>query len=257
MKPVQHLSEPRHTGFPREWYDAAHRQHFWLTSRERAFCAMLDGLGIDTRQEIRVMDVGTGNGAAAALIEADTAWTVDGVDLEERAFATAQQRRGRLFGYDITLRKPDMAGSFDAAVLFDVIEHVQDPVPFIEAAAWHVRPGGWLFFNVPALSALFSRYDTVAGHYRRYTRATLAAEIAAAGLTVVDLRYWGLSLLPLLIARNIMVKFAAEGDVIDRGFKPPASTINRGLDLLMSCEQKLVSRPLLGTSVLAAARRPA
>jgi len=40
-----------------------------------------------------------------------------------------------------------------------------------------LRPGGWLFVNVPALPALASAYDRAVGHLRRYTPASLRAAL--------------------------------------------------------------------------------
>ena len=78
MNPVERLTEPTKTVFPAEWYDFAHPYHFWLTSRQRALRAMLNRLGIDRAKPMHVIDIGTGNGASALLIERDSAWTVDG-----------------------------------------------------------------------------------------------------------------------------------------------------------------------------------
>ena len=38
---------------------------------------------------------------------------------------------------------------YDGAILFDVLEHVFDPVIAIKSAEMSVRDGGWLFYNIP------------------------------------------------------------------------------------------------------------
>ncbi|HLU33522.1 MAG TPA: class I SAM-dependent methyltransferase [Natronosporangium sp.] len=76
-----------------------------------------------------------------------------------------------------------------AAVMLNVLEHIEDDVAALRSAAGLVRPGGAVVVFVPAFPALMSRFDRLIGHYRRYTRRSLAAALAAAGLPVERLHY--------------------------------------------------------------------
>ena len=72
--------------------------------------------------------------------------------------------------YNIHDRAPDLAARYDAIILFDVIEHIESPAEFLASALYHLKPGGRVFINVPALQSLYSKFDVAVGHYRRYSK---------------------------------------------------------------------------------------
>jgi len=212
-------------------------------------------VGLDVGRPLRALDVGGGAGVMRAQVEAATAWTVDLAELSLNALERATPGRGRRIYYDVHDRRPDLAGAFDIVILFDVLEHVSEPRRFVDALAHHLRPGGHLLINVPALPWLFSDYDREQGHFRRYRRATLIADIAGPSFEVVDVRYWGLILVPLLAARRLLVRRSAGRDVIRAGFRPPGPAAHAILRGAMRAETALLPRAPLGTSLLLAARR--
>lgn len=83
----------------------------------------------------------------------------------------------------------DQTGDHTAAVMLNVLEHIADDVAALRSAARLVRPGGAVVVYVPAFNGAMSRFDRRIGHHRRYTRRTLAAALAAAGLPVQRLQY--------------------------------------------------------------------
>lgn len=250
MNRIEQLSPPRAAEpFPEEWYDAGNPSHFWFRWRLAALLRALRDAGADTTAPRRVLDVGCGAGVLAAQLEEATAWTVDGTDLNVTALEHCAPRRGRTLYYDVTERRPELAGAYDAIVLFDVLEHLPDPRAVLAGALHHLRPGGLVLVNVPALQSLFSEYDRAAGHLRRYSAATLARELDGLGLEQRTLRYWGMTLLPLLVARKAVVARGGE-HVIARGFRPPFPGVNGVLTGAMWLETRLLRAPPLGTSVM-------
>lgn len=246
---VHILSPVRPREFPGEWYDASDASHFWFQWRLAVLRRALADAGAETQAPLAALDVGCGSGVLAAQLEGVTAWTVDGTDLNMPALERCLPRRGRTLYYDVCEERPEMLGRYDAVVLFDVLEHLADPRALLRSALRHLRTGGTLLVNVPALPALTSAYDRAAGHLRRYTARSLAAELDGLGLERRVLRYWGLSLVPLLIARKAML---ARGGprTIDRGFRPPLASLNAALVWLMRLETGLLRAPRLGTSVM-------
>jgi SAM-dependent methyltransferase len=134
-------------------------------------------------------------------------------------------------------------------VLFDVLEHLPEPRQLLRSTLRHLKPGGLVLVNVPALPGLTSAYDLAAGHLRRYTTASLATELSGPGLDQRLLRYWGLSLIPLLAARKLVVAGGGPA-TIQRGFQPPLAAINAALVGLMHLETRVLRTPVAGTSVL-------
>ena len=77
---------------------------------------------------------------------------------------------------------------FDSVVYIDVLEHIEDDRAELRRAAAHLRPGGALVVLSPAHQWLFTPFDAAIGHYRRYTKRSLAAAMPP-GLRVQQLIY--------------------------------------------------------------------
>jgi 2-polyprenyl-3-methyl-5-hydroxy-6-metoxy-1,4-benzoquinol methylase len=252
--PIERLSTSGDTGFPGEWYEFNSADHFWFEWRVRAALRQWRACGLPLDRPLRVLDVGGGRGVLRDQVEAATAWTVDLVELNLPALGAASPGRGRHLYYDVLERSPDMVGRYDAAILFDVIEHVEAPRPLLDAVAQHVKPGGWLLVNVPALESLFSAFDEASGHFRRYDRRSLTAEMADGSWEIRDLRYWGMSLIPMIAVRKMLLRSPTE-ETIRRGFGPPQRLAHASLRAVMRAESAVWARPAIGSSLLMVAQR--
>ncbi len=130
----------------------------------------------------RGMEIGCGSGVARRMLEKDLGIPVDGCDLSRAGLEMAEPGRGRLLFYNILDLEPSLLSHYDALFLLDVVEHIPDDEAFLAAALQHLRPGGIVVVNVPASMMLFSQYDRVTGHVRRYTRSSLARLFRACGV---------------------------------------------------------------------------
>ena len=63
----------------------------------------------------------------------------------------------------------------------DVIEHLDDDRAAVRRLGELVRPGGIVVVSVPALPELFTEFDAIQGHRRRYLPETLRAAFAGTG----------------------------------------------------------------------------
>jgi 2-polyprenyl-3-methyl-5-hydroxy-6-metoxy-1,4-benzoquinol methylase len=254
---VEIITEGASQPFSEEWFDLARSDHFWFAWRLRAALALASDHQLPLDRELSVFEVGCGAGILRGQLEAATAWRVDGTDLDLDALRRIPSGRGRLFRYDVLEKRERFREAYDAIVLFDVLEHVESTGPFLESVVHHLKPGGHLMLNVPALPRLYSRYDVAAGHHRRYDRESLGRELHGLPLTVLEARYWGLSLVALAAARKLWlaVSGASGGGIIERGFEPPGRIVHGALQALMSLETRLIRRPPVGASLLLLASR--
>ena len=244
--------------FPGVWYGLASDDHVWVHARFNFLLREARRLGLDPEIPRLGLDIGCGHGAVQRQLASRTAWFADGCDLNRDALALNSGHRGRVLFYDILQRDPKLEAHFDFLVLFDVIEHVADAPRFLAAAAHHLKPGGYAFVNVPALPSLFSKYDVVQGHVRRYDKHSLKEHLLAGGFELCSMRYWGLSMLPLAYARKAYVRWRHDpSDIMTAGFQPPGRIATRLMAAALAAEARWLGAAPAGTSLLAIARKPA
>jgi ubiquinone/menaquinone biosynthesis C-methylase UbiE len=82
------------------------------------------------------------------------------------------------------------AQRFDTVVCVNVLEHIEDDVRALALFRDVVAgTGGRVLVFVPAVQRLYGPHDAALGHHRRYSKRTLRATFAAAGLDVESIRY--------------------------------------------------------------------
>jgi len=78
---------------------------------------------------------------------------------------------------------------FDAAVMINVLEHIDDERAVLADLHRRLDHEGRLVLWVPAFMTLFSDFDRRLGHHRRYRRRALESLIEANGFELVASRY--------------------------------------------------------------------
>ena len=157
----------------------------------------------------RLIDVGSGDGAFVHHM-ASHGWDAVGLDFSPAAGELAARRglRGRfLMG---SLADHDLpSGSFDAVTLWQVLEHIGDPVSMLRRAHALLRPGGLLIASVPnieGLSAVLTRERwwglDVPRHLVHYTPSTLRRVVNESGLRVLDVRHFSLQYDPYALLHS-------------------------------------------------------
>ena len=254
---IKVISELNDFTFVHKWYDLADENHFWMQWRLRAFLNQIEYLGIAKDVPLLGMEIGCGHGVFRKQVEQETKWVIDGTDLDYQALEKNPECRGETYAYDIMERRSDFKEKYDFIILFDVLEHIEDSRVFLDASLFHLKKGGYLFVNVPALPFLFSAYDRAAGHIRRYNKRTLSKDLGQCRLQTENIRYWGFFSVGLLLLRKLIISSRQTNErIIRKGFEPPGRLANFGLNMLMKIETTSIKQPFLGTSVMAVAKKP-
>jgi SAM-dependent methyltransferase len=209
------------------------RDHFWFAGRRVLLQRLLSAAGITASQ--RVVDLGCGTGFNLRAL-AEQGLRVVGLDLRIEGL---KQLRAHHEPCDVVqadaTRLPFAAGSFDTALLLDVAEHVDDETLLAEVARI-LRPGGVAIVSVPAHPWLWSYRDEAAGHVRRYSRSQLADTLNAAGLQVVEMRYYQFVLFPaVVLARFVGRRRGRTRDLEDA----PHPLLNAALSRINRAEASL------------------
>lgn len=158
---------------------------------ERKFAYGLDLLAPHGESGRRLVDVGCGPGLCLEVARA-AGWDVHGVELN--AAAVARLRALGIPVSDQPLERTDLpAASFDAATLWEVLEHIPDPRAFLATVRGVLRPGGILLVCVPNADALVTRLlhersGTFRGqsHVNFFNVGTLGRLLEEGGFRVVD-----------------------------------------------------------------------
>ena len=252
---VKILSPHSDLSFVSGWYELASDSHFWMAGRLAAVLRQFKNNGIPVDKDLKGLEIGCGEGVLRAQLEKHSRWTIDGCDLDLASLKNNPSARGEVFLYDIFQRAGFLHHHYDFIILFDVIEHIEDVPAFMDASLFHLKSGGFVFINVPALHSLYSNYDTVVGHHRRYDKGMMTEQLTKCGLEILHLNYWGLSFLPMLQLRKRLLRNADPDTVVQKGFRPPGAIMNAILKGMIRLEVSLMPDPVLGTSLMAIARK--
>jgi SAM-dependent methyltransferase len=140
-----------------------------------------------------VLEVGGGIGALTTLLLRNGA---EHLTVCEPDPALASELQERFGDRAVVIRSgihgvPRSIGSFDTIAYIDVLEHIQDDVGEVAAAAARLKPGGSLVVAGPAHTFLYSAFDAAIGHYRRYDRVSIESLLRKSGsLEMVRFAYF-------------------------------------------------------------------
>ena len=122
---------------------------------------------------------------------------------------------------------------WDTILYIDVLEHIEDDAAEMREAAARLAPGGALIVVSPAHGWLYSEFDAAIGHFRRYTRASLAAAVPPS-LEQKSLRYLDSVGVLLSLANRMLLRSPepshAQIAVWDRWVVP----VSRAIDPLLA-----------------------
>jgi len=100
-----------------------------------------------------------------------------------------------LLQFDL-LKCPWPDHSFDALILLNVLEHIEDDLGAAQQVHRILKPGGVAIIEVPAGPGLYDVYDQELLHFRRYRMADLLDKLRTAGFEILERSHLGFFLFP-------------------------------------------------------------
>jgi len=180
------MAAESHLDFYRRWHRRSKPYIRWQFEQFRPFIGQ------------RVADVGCGLGNFTELLVGRDFYL--GIDLDEELLAELSRihgRRSNLQTARLDITGPEMketltAHRVDTVLCVNVIEHVAEDTQAVRNMVEALPGGGHLCLLTPALPFLFGTLDELDGHYRRYTRRSLATLFQNLPGRVVKLYYFNL-----------------------------------------------------------------
>lgn len=144
----------------------------------------------------RVLEVGPAAGHLMRALEG-LGWSAVGVEATPKFARILRERKLQVHQGDLETFMP--SHEFDLIVMFDVLEHLHDPVWDLSRCADLMAPGGRLVVATCDIGSLAARYyglrwrQVVISHTFYWTRKSLAVALRRAGLEPKDfasVRWW-------------------------------------------------------------------
>jgi len=231
--------------------------YWWFVARRELACRLLRKYH---KGPLRILDIGCGTGAGLKAF--GRLGTAVGVDNSPLALSCCHARGQKLLVMGDAQHLPFREGTFDAALLLDVLEHIADDAAAVREAVRVLRPGGMLVLTVPAVPALWSEHDEALAHRRRYLRSGILRVLRGDRVSIALLSYAILALFwPIFLFRMVQ-RMARSGSVgKQRTRKTAVIVVPRVLNdcfvALLRIESVLMTRvPLpFGVSLIAVARK--
>lgn len=93
---------------------------------------------------------------------------------------------------------------FDSIISSNVLEHIKDDVLALKLLRGILKPGGILTMYVPCHQFLFTEFDRVVGHYRRYSKKELEEKAKKAGFKIKKAFWFNMMGIPTkILAGNV------------------------------------------------------
>jgi SAM-dependent methyltransferase len=144
------------------------------------------------------LDFGAGDGELVLRMR-EKGLEAIGVELSKEGVQKGNSK-ANLLGYGDILFPLDhnlLSGAkFNNIILSEVVEHIEHPTPVLNSLAKNLTPTGLLIITVPA--GPISNFDRYIGHYRHYSKESLAREIEKANFEVVKIHQLGFPLINLV-----------------------------------------------------------
>jgi len=153
----------------------AHSSGNWTRHKAREILKVVQSLsGVKS-----IVDIGCGSGVLVDML-AKVGYESVGLD---NSLEAIQFARANCEGEYVCQEVGEVSGEYDMAVMSHLLEHIENPIRFLEQASSLLKVGGYLYIAVPNLNF----YDD-ASFWRRHVDRTLLAESHITGISEYSLR---------------------------------------------------------------------
>ena len=239
------------------------QDYWWHVGKRAIVYSLLDKYlpPADGRQR-NALDLGCGTGLNLDHLSRYARPT--GTDFSEEALAFCRERGFNSLAKADAAELPFPDNHFDIITALDVIEHLDDDLAALTELKRVLRPGGLLVVSVPAYKALWTYWDDILGHRRRYTVGMMRQSVRKSGLRVRKVSYTNAAILAPVAAIRLLKTLVQKQSQLrnenkdpETDFMPVPGWLNRLLIGYYNWEARFVTRSRLpfGLSVICVAQK--
>ena len=233
-------------------------ENFWYCARNELLIWAFRKYFSKTRN---FFEIGCGTGfVLQGFRRAFPQLALHGSDLYEEALPFILRRvpEARVFWMDA--RQIPFQDEFDVIGAFDVLEHIEKDEKVLSQMYQAVKPGGGILLTVLQHPFLWSQFDSLQFHFRRYRVGELEEKVRRAGFRIVRRTSFVSLLLPVMILSRLPYLKKDSQKSIPMGLHRKGP-VNSFLNAVMAFERVLiragVSFPVGGSFLLVAVKDPA
>ncbi len=235
------------TEFGEHQFDAIYpegvQNHYWTCARNKIIANTLKRRGCLSG---RILEVGCGKGIVVEYLR-KRGFAVKGVDIANIVPRSAVREHVRT-GIDAASLPHEERITYDTLLLLDVLEHLPTPENFLKQLCQDFPNVKCIVATVPARMELFSNWDELNGHYRRYDRNSVKKLVMDAGGCPRKITYFFHSL--WLPARLSLLLKGGRAAKINPPHRRIAISLHHMLGLFFYAEYFLFPDLLPGTSLI-------
>jgi SAM-dependent methyltransferase len=147
----------------------------------------------DYKQGGRLLDVGCSTGRFLNQMRLYGDWTLYGIELSVEAVQEAHNHYNLPIIAGLFQDTAFQSSSFDVVTLWDVVEHLHNPLNDLQRVSHILKPNGIVVFSIPILDSLGAKifkenwigYE-LPRHLYIFSRQTITQVLQKAGLEIID-----------------------------------------------------------------------
>jgi SAM-dependent methyltransferase len=182
---------------------AVTNDHFWFAPRSRLLTSLIARYFPAGEN---FLEIGCGTGIVLKEIAAMKQWRrLVGAELHPTGLTEARRILGATAEFvQMDARRIPARDVFDVIGAFDVVEHIAEDEAVLASMRDAIAPGGGVVLAVPQHPFLWSEFDEVSHHERRYKRGELESKLQKAGFDVVFSASYTVALFPAMVASRLL-----------------------------------------------------
>lgn len=178
------------------------QEHWWFVTKKSI---VLDTISkyLPANINHRILDIGCGSGLMLNSLEA--IGQTYGMDMSDDAINFSKELfNGKVEKGFLPNQIPYDNNFFNLITALDVIEHIDQDVESLKVMHSCLAKDGKAIITVPAYMFLWSAFDEMNQHKRRYTLTELKTKLLDAGYTIKKITYFNTLLFPIVYAVRIL-----------------------------------------------------